>query len=81
MPRVDPEARHAADKGHAQVDGERYGPERTLGEAIHEPGWDEQRRGEQETRREPEEGLLRLRRVAGGQHEQDHVQEPHHEVG
>jgi hypothetical protein len=34
-----------------------------------------------ETRREPEDGPARLRRPAGGEGVEEHLQEPHHEVG
>jgi hypothetical protein len=39
--RVDPEARDASDVGITVDDSERSGPQRTLGEAVEEPGHDE----------------------------------------
>ena len=53
---------------------ERNGPERTLGEAVEEAGHDQQRRGAQETRYEPEDGPA-LRLASGGEREQEHLQE------
>src|SRR5215204_3155176 len=41
VPRVDPEARDASDVGITVAHTERSGPERTLGEAVEEPGHDE----------------------------------------
>ena len=52
-----------------------------LGEAVEEPGHDQQRRGEEEARREPEDGPSCFRRAAGGEGVQEHLQEPHDEVG
>jgi enoyl-[acyl-carrier protein] reductase II len=79
--RLDPEASHAADQGHAQVDPDRRGPKGALDEAVREPGRDEQQRGAQKARREPEHGSDRFGRHAGGEHLQGYVQEPHYEVG
>jgi len=81
VPRVDPEARDAADESHSVADRERDGPERTLGEAVEEVGHDEQCRGAHEARGEPEDGPMLFRIAAGGERVQEHLQELHHEVG
>jgi hypothetical protein len=40
VPWVDPEARDASDVRRTVADSERHSPERTLGEAVEEPGHD-----------------------------------------
>jgi hypothetical protein len=67
---VDPEARDASDVRHTVDDGERHSPERTLGEAVEEPGHDQQRRGAHETRYETEDGPA-LRLASGGERVQE----------
>jgi hypothetical protein len=40
VPWVDPEARDASDVRRTVADSERHSPERSLGEAVEEPGHD-----------------------------------------
>ena len=52
-----------------------------LGQAVEEPGHDEQGRPAQQTGRQPEDGASRLRRLSGDKRVEHYVQESHHEVG